>query len=146
MDKTDRAILSLLTKNARANASEIAEKVNLSTSACIERIKKLEGNGVILGYTTVTDNTKLGKDVLALMSIAIEHPKYNDGFVKAVQQNANITECFYLAGEFDYHVKIIADNTAMLEQVLNTIKSIAGVSKTKTNIVLSVTKNHINLG
>ena len=141
MDKIDRTILSLLTKNARANSSEIAEKVSLSPSACIERIKKLEANGLITGYTAIVDNEKLGKDVLALMSVAIEHPKYNDGFVKAVEQNKNITECFYLAGEFDYYIKVMTDNIVKLEKVLNSIKSIPGVSKTKTNIVLNVTKN-----
>ena len=144
MDKIDRTILSLLTKNARANSSEIAEKVSLSPSACIERIKKLEANGLITGYTAIVDNEKLGKDVLALMSVAIEHPKYNDGFVKAVEQNKNITECFYLAGEFDYYIKVMTDNIVKLEKVLNSIKSIPGVSKTKTNIVLNVTKNQPN--
>lgn len=144
MDNTDRLILSLLTKNARANASEIADKVSLSTSACIERIKKLENNGIIVGYTAILDNEKLGKDVLALMSVAIEHPKYNDGFIKAVNQNENIIECFYLAGEFDYYVKILTDNIVKLEGVLNAIKSIPGVSKTKTNIVLNTTKKQLN--
>ena len=144
MDNTDRSILALLTKNARANSSEIAEKVSLSPSACIERIKKLESNGIITGYTAIVDNAKLGRDVLALMSVAIEHPKYNDGFVKAVTQNKNITECFYLAGEFDYYIKVLTDNIVKLEEVLNSIKSIPGVSKTKTNIVLNVTKNQPN--
>jgi len=144
MDKIDRKILSLLSKNARANSSEIAEKVSLSPSACIERIKKLEASGIITGYTAIVDHAKLGKDVLALMSVAIEHPKYNDGFVKAVAQNKNIIECFYLAGEFDYYIKVLTDSIVKLEAVLNSIKSIPGVSKTKTNIVLNVTKNQPN--
>ncbi len=145
MDNIDLNILTLLIKNARVNSSEIADKVNLSPSAAIERIKKLENNGIITGYTAIIDPSKLGKDVMALMSVAIEHPKYNDVFIKAVASNNHITECFYLAGEFDYQLKVITDNTAMLERVLNTIKSIPGVSKTKTNIVLSVTKNDHNV-
>lgn len=144
MDLIDTKIVKLLTQNARANSSEIADKVNLSISAVIERIKKLENNDIIVGYTALLNPAKLGKDVMALMSVTLEHPKFNDGFISAVNKNSHITECFYLAGEFDYQLKVITDNTAMLEKVLNTIKSIAGVSKTKTNIVLSVTKNERN--
>ena len=75
------------------------------------------------------------------MSVAIEHPKYNDGFIKAVLANPDIIECFYLAGEFDFYLKIITDNIDKLECNLNAIKSIPGVSKTMTNIVLSTPKN-----
>ena len=139
MDNVDSKILSLLAKNGRMNASEIAEKVCLSVSACIERIKKLELGGIITGYTVTVDNTKLGKDVLALMNVATEHPKYNDGFVQAVRKNPNIIECYYIAGEFDYFVKILTDNIVKLEETLNYIKSISGVSKTKTDIVLNTT-------
>ena len=145
MDNIDLNILTLLLNNARVNSSEIADKVSLSPSAAIERIKKLENNGIITGYTAIVDPAKLGKDVMALMSVAIEHPKYNDVFIKSVALNNHITECFYLAGEFDYQLKIITDNTATLERLLNTIKSIPGVSKTKTNIVLRVTKNDHNI-
>lgn len=144
MDNTDRKILSLLSENARMNASEIAEKVSLSTSACIERIKKLEQAKIITGYTVTVDNAKLGKDVLALISVGIEHPKYNDGFVSAVKKTPSITECYYLAGEFDYFIKIVTDNIIKLQEAQNYIKSIPGVSKTKTDVVLSVTKNKLN--
>ena len=69
-------------KNARANSSEIAEKVKLSTSTVIERIKKLENSGVIKGYAAIIVPEKLGKDVTALISVAIDNPKFNDGFVE----------------------------------------------------------------
>ena len=141
MDNTDIKILDCLCKNARANASEIAEKVKLSTSAVIERMKKLENSGTIKGYTAVLDNQKLGKDVIAMMSVAIDHPKFNDNFVDEMRRNNHITECMYIAGDFDYLLKVVTDNTQTLESVLNYIKSIQGVSKTKTNIVLSTPKN-----
>ena len=142
MDKIDQKIIALLAKNARMNASEIAEKVSLSVSACIERIKKLELGGIITGYTVTVDYTKLGKDVLALMHVAIEHPKFNEDFLSAIRENSNIVECYYLAGDFDYFVKILTDNIVGLEETLNYIKSIAGVSKTKTDIVLNATIIH----
>lgn len=141
MDKTDRNILKQLVDNARVNTSEIADKVNMSPSTVSDRIKKLEANGTILGYTAVLSPSKMGKDVTALMSVAVEHPKYNDGFIGAVLSNPEIAECFYLAGEFDFYLKIITDNIEKLESTLNAIKSIPGVSKTITNVVLSTPKN-----
>lgn len=145
LDNTDYKILHALSKNGRVGASEIADKVKLSTSAVIERIKKLEASGTILGYTAIIDPAKLNKDVTAMMSVAIDHPKFNDSFVAAVMSNPHITECMYIAGDFDYLLKVITDNTKMLENVLNEIKCIPGVSKTKTNIVLSIPKNLYNV-
>lgn len=74
MDNIDLRILECLGKNARMNSSEIAEKVPLSTSAVIERIKKLEASRTILGYTVVCDPAALGKDITALISVGIESP------------------------------------------------------------------------
>ncbi len=122
------------------SASDIGAKVKLSTSAVIERIKKLEQNGTVKGYTTVLDPVKMGKDVTAIMSIVVDHPRYNDGFISAVNANPHITECLYIAGEVDFFIKVVTDNTKTLETVLNELKSIPGVSKTKTNIVLNAPK------
>lgn len=140
MDNIDFKILRCLSKNARISASDVASKVKLSTSSVIERIKKLEQNGTILGYTTVVDSSKLGKDVTAVMSVVVDHPKFNDGFISAVNANPHITECLYIAGEVDFFIKVVTDNTKTLETVLNELKSIPGVSKTKTNIVLNCPK------
>ena len=127
MDNTDVRILECLRKNARINASDIADKVNLSASTVSDRIRKLETSGIIRGYTVVLDPQKLNKDIMALITVAIEDPKFNEGFENAVS--------------FDYLLKVITDNTKSLESVLNYIKGIAGVGKTVTNIVLNVCKN-----
>jgi len=145
LDNTDIKILNILRKNARANASEIAEMIKLSVSAVIERVKKLEASGVIKGYTVLLDSSAVGKDVMAMMSVSIEHPKFNDAFEAAVIQNPSITECHYIAGDFDYLLKVITDNTKTLEKVLNEIKSLQGVSKTKTSIVFSSPKNEVTV-
>ncbi|MBR5738798.1 MAG: winged helix-turn-helix transcriptional regulator, partial [Lachnospiraceae bacterium] len=65
MDQTDLKIINALSDNARVSASELSEKVNLSVSAVIERIRKLENAGVIKKYTTILDVQKLGLDVTA---------------------------------------------------------------------------------
>lgn len=137
MDSTDIKILNCLAVNARMNSSDIAEKVSLSVSAVIERIKKLENNGVIKKYTVILDNTTLGKDVSAMMFVNMENPRFNAGFENMVKAHTQITECHYLAGDYDYLIKIVTTNTGALERVLNDIKGVAGVSKTRTMIVLS---------
>lgn len=141
MDKIDVKIINALINNSRSNASEISDLVGLSVSAVIERIKKLENLGIIKKYTVILDNEVLGKDVSALIMVGLEHPKFNEGFVGAVLEHDDISECHYLAGDFDYQLKIATYNTKRLERILNDIKSIPGVSKTKTMVILSTLKN-----
>lgn len=140
MDSIDAKILNLLRQNSRMKASEITEKVDLSLSAVIERIKKLENNGTIKKYTLIVDQAKVGKDVMALISISIEHPRFNEEFEKIIIASKNIIECNYVAGDFDYLLKVVASNTQSLERILFEIKSIKGVAKTKTYVILSSIK------
>ncbi|MDY0063863.1 MAG: Lrp/AsnC family transcriptional regulator [Bacilli bacterium] len=141
MDQTDVKIVNLLIENSRKNASEIAEQVQLSVTAVIERMKKLESSGIIKKYTTIVDQNLLGKDVFAIIMVSLDHPKYNENFIKLIVEHDQISECHYIAGDFDYLLKVITANTKRLERVLDDIKSIPGVSKTKTMIVLSTLKN-----
>ena len=145
MDSIDIKILSCLKQNARQNASSIGEQVNMSVSAVIERIKKLENSGVIRQYTLLLDTKLIGKDISAFISVCLEHPKYNEGFIEAVKQNRQITECHYITGDFDFLLKVITGSTQGLEHVLNEIKSIRGVSLTKTLLVLSTMKNEYSV-
>ncbi len=140
MDSINVKILKCLSRNARMNASDIAEKVKLSVSAVIERIRKMENDGTILGYTAEIEPSKLNKDVTAMILVTIDHPSHNEAFVSAIANDHNIVECFYIAGDFDYMIKVVTDNTKTLETTLNAIKNMEGVSKTKTNIVLSTQK------
>lgn len=141
MDVIDVKIINTLIDNSRCNSSEISDKVGLSVSAVIERIKKLEIAGIIKKYTVILDNAILGKDVAALIMVSLDHPKYNECFVKAMIENEYVSECHYLAGDFDYQLKISTYNTRRLESLLNDIKGIPGVSKTKTMVILSTLKN-----
>ncbi len=145
LDTINYQILTCLNKNGRMNASEIAERVNLSVSAVIERIKKLENDGTIIGYTAQIDPSKLNKDVVAIVTIAIDHPKYNLSFEQTIAQNDNVTECMYMAGDTDYLLKIVTDNTKTLEMTINEIKSIEGVAKTRTSLVLATPKNDYSI-
>jgi Lrp/AsnC family transcriptional regulator, leucine-responsive regulatory protein len=141
MDKIDTTILELLQKNARITASEISKDVTLSIPALSERLKKLEASGIIQQYTTIINPRKLKKDLTAMMFISLERPKFTEKFMEFVQCENEILECHYLAGDFDYILKIITENTFTLESLLNRIKSVQGVQKTRTIVVLSTVKN-----
>lgn len=141
MDETDIKIIKNLSQNARMNASEIGERINMSVSAVIERIRKMEAAGVIRQYTLVLDPQKIDKSVCAFVSISLEHPKYNEGFIESVNQNADIVECNYVTGDFDFLLKVMTASTETLAGLLNNVKSIRGVSLTRTLVVLSTTKN-----
>ncbi len=145
MDALDYQILTCLKENARENASNIGAKINLSTSAVIERIKKLENSGVIEKYTTLINQNRIGRELTAFINVRLEHPKFYDRFVETIHQKAAISECYYIAGDFDFLLKVVVTTRSMLEEVLNNIKSIDGVSLTRTTVVLSTNKHEVCL-
>ena len=145
MDHIDSKILRCLTKDARMNASQISQKVNLSVSAVIERMKKMEASGLIRGYTAVVDEKLAGYNVQAMISIRLEHPKYNQEFNRQMCNHQCVMECFYITGDFDYVARIGVSSTDELTKVLHDIKQIPGVSLTRTYVVLDNIKQNTSV-
>ena len=125
--------------------SAISQKVNLSVTAVIDRIKKLENAGIIKQYTVVIDPEKIGKDITAFISVSLEHPKFNNEFVEMMAQNSEVLECHYITGDYDFLLKVITGGSGYLEKVLTYIKSVHGVALTRTLVVLSTVKNEISV-
>ncbi len=145
MDSLDYQILCCLKDNARENATNIGAKVNLSTSAVIERIKKLEASGLIKQYTTIINQNVSGRELTAFISVRLEHPKFNETFCKVIDDQDEIVECHYIAGDFDFILKVVTTSAQTLEERLNFIKSLNGVSLTRTSVVLSTNKHDVCL-
>jgi len=145
MDAIDYQILECLKNNSRENATAIGQKINLSTSAVIERVKKLENSGLIEKYTAIINQSVLGRDLMAFIHVRLEHPKYNEGFIKRINGNASISECHYIAGDFDFILKVITKAGKHLENMVTFVKSIEGVSLTRTTVVLSTNKCEVCL-
>lgn len=141
MDTIDKKILHILHKNARITASEISNQINLSVSAVGDRLKKLEASGIIENYTTILNPKMLDKSLTAIIMVALERPKYADIFQKFVNRESDILDCYYLAGDYDYALKIVTEDTGSLEVLIGKIKAIEGLLKTKTTIVLSTVKD-----
>lgn len=142
MDAIDVKILQNLTQNARQKASTISKEVSLSVSAVIERIRKMEEMGIICGYTVLVDQKRLGNDITAWIEVCLEHPRYYEAFVTAALEMEHIMTCHYLTGDFDFMIYVAASSSEALETVHRKIKSLEGVSSTKTHFVLRVVKEN----
>lgn len=145
MDNIDLSILKCLKENSRQTASMISQTINLSVSAVIERIRKMESKGMIQKYTVVLDEKQLGNDLTVFVSVRLEHPKYGNEFAREAAQHPHVAECYYIAGDVDYLLKIVTDSSRSLESIHQDIKEMPGVSWTKTLYVLSTIKNDISV-
>ena len=145
MDCIDLSILKCLKENSRQTASMISQTINLSVSAVIERIRKLEARGLIQQYTVVLDEKQLGNDLTVFVSVRLENPRFGEEFAKEASEHANISECYYIAGDVDYLLKIVTDSSRSLELIHDDINGMAGVSWTKTLYVLSTIKNDVSI-
>lgn len=141
MDAIDYKILHCLKDNARVKASVISDEINLSVSAVLERIRKMEKQGIIKGYSVILDHKQLGNGMTALMEVSLEHPKFYESFTESIKANENIVSCDYLTGDFDFMLKILTDTSESLEAIHRRIKSLDGVSATRTHFVLKSVKD-----
>lgn len=141
MDPVDHKIVQLLQENGRATQLEISRSIGLSQPAVAERIRKLEERGIITGYAAHVDATKLGKDITAFIGVSIEHPKYFDGFARKVLAMPDVLEAHRVAGQDSYILKVKTANTQSLDTLLvETLRTIPGVTRTHTTIVLASIK------
>jgi Lrp/AsnC family leucine-responsive transcriptional regulator len=146
MDSLDYRILDMMQRDGRATQLEISRTVGLSQPAVAERIRKLEERGVITGYTARVDATKLGKDITAFVGVNIEHPKYFESFAKKVMAMPEVLEAHRVAGQDSYILKVKTANTKTLDQLLvETLRTISGVTRTHTTIVLTSIKEETHV-
>ena len=145
MDNIDRAILIALENNARATASEISKKVNLSIPAVSERIRKLEASGILEKSTIRMNRKKMGYGLMAFIFINIEHEKYIDGARQAIGAFSEVIECHHMAGEYDYLLKVLLEDTDELDHFIShKLKKVNGIVKSNTLITLSTIKDELN--
>lgn len=145
MDSIDSKILETLQQNSRISISELSKKVNLSLSAVSERLKKLEASDIIEKYTVILNSNALGQELSVFMSISLESPNNTNKFLNSIACEKEILECHYVTGEYDYILKITTKSTQTLEALMNRIKSLPGIKRTQTNVVLSTVKNNFSV-
>ncbi|AKA68810.1 Lrp/AsnC family transcriptional regulator [Clostridium scatologenes] len=146
MDNIDLKIINALKENSRSTSSEISKKVNLSIPAVAERIRKLEDGNIIEKYTIRINREKINYKLLAFIFVNIDKTENIENFRKSIVQYNSVLECHHVAGEYDYVLKVLVEDTKSLEYFLSsTLKKIKGVIKSNTIIVLSSLKENINI-
>ncbi|WP_224483083.1 Lrp/AsnC family transcriptional regulator [Robertkochia aurantiaca] len=112
LDDTDKQLLTLLQKDAKSTTKKLAHQLKLSNTAVYERIRKLERNGVIEGYTAQVDREKIGRSFVAFCHVKlIQHSKeYVQTFEKEVVRLPEVQECYHTSGDYDYLLKIFVEN------------------------------------
>lgn len=113
IDSTDRRILVILQRQGRMSNADVAERVNLSASACHRRIQRLEAEGYIKDYVALLDPRKLQKPTTVFVEITLsgQADEILDSFEKAVARVPDVLECHLMAGSADYLLKVVADST-----------------------------------
>ena len=146
MDGIDRQILDLLQRDARITQQEIAKRVKLSQPSVADRIRKLEEQSIITSYVARVDPLQLGKDITAFIGVSVGHPQYFDEFAKKVASLPDILECHRVAGIDSYMLKVRTENTRALDRLLvEEIRTIPGVTRTQTTLVLSSIKEETSM-
>ena len=137
LDQIDIQILALLQEHCKMPLAKIGQRVGLSAPAVIERIKKLEENGVITGYTATLDPRKLGCDITAFIGVLTSSPRGITDVELQIGQRPDVLECHHVTGGYTLLLKVRTENTTTLEQLISHLRSIEGVARTETMVVLS---------
>lgn len=132
MDKTDAKILEILAEDANATSTEIGEKVNLSIPAVNKRIQKLKNDGVIKNFTVITSGKKVNKPIMAFILLVMRYGEGVETLLEYMEQDGDILECYAVTGEYDYLIKICAEDVEALENKLLRLKKQKGVVKSYT--------------
>jgi Lrp/AsnC family leucine-responsive transcriptional regulator len=120
LDNTDYEIIKILQKNSRIQWREIGEQVHLSGQAVGSRIKRLEENGVIRSYTLQVNQEKLGKPLLAIVTVFMKSTNHK-GFINLITNEQIIEEAYRISGDGCYCLKIISSGQSELTDLLDRI-------------------------
>ncbi|WP_153110787.1 Lrp/AsnC family transcriptional regulator [Propionivibrio limicola] len=140
IDRIDREILRVLQEDGRISNQDLAERIGLSPSPCLRRVRTLEETGIITGYRALLNAKALGYTLMALIHIAMDKhtPERFDSFEQEISQISEIIECLLITGQdADYQIKVIVrDMDAFQELLLNRITRIQGVTGVHSSFVL----------
>jgi len=143
LDVKDLAILRLLQNNARMSVREIAESVQLSTTPVHERIKRLEASGVIKQYATLVDGAKIKKGLMVICYVSLNQHSKKSGtqFIKLINELPEVVECYSISGEFDFMLKIVAeDMNSYYHFHVNKLSQAENIGQVQSVFIMGVVK------
>lgn len=150
LDKIDIKILSQLQRNGRVTNVELADLVNLSPSPCLMRVKKLQAEGFITGYSAQIDVSKLGQTLTIFTEVTLKHHQQNDfaRFLTAIQKVDSVIECHLISGGYDYLVKFVTAGISEYQTIMERMLELdIGIDKYFSFVVLKspIVKSHLPL-
>jgi len=144
IDAKDRQIIRELQRDGRMTNQELAERVNLSPSPCLRRVRLLEEAGVIVGYSADVDARACGLQITAFIHVTLQRHERDavEHFEQRVRDADEILECFLLTGEADYLLRVIVADLDEYEQfVRNRLHGIPGIGSITTSLVYGAIKS-----
>jgi len=148
LDSYDRKILNALQADGRISNVDLAQKVRLSESACLRRVRALEQSGFIKGYVAVLDQKQLGRSGTAFVHIALRREDQSElaAFEQAVQRIPEIMECYLMTGEFDYLLRLVVSDMADFERLHNeALTRLPGVARVNSSIAIRTVRRTTEL-
>lgn len=144
LDRIDLAILDALQKNGRISNSTLAQRVNLSASPCLERVKRLEQEGYIERYGAFLNASKLKYGMTAFIQVTLDRTTADifNKFRAQVIEIKEVAECHMVVGGFDYLLKLRFENMEAYRILLGNIVELPGVSQTHTYVVMEHVKSY----
>jgi len=145
LDDTDKKILTLLQENSKINIKELAVKTGLTQTPVYERIKRLEKTGIIQKYVAVLNKEKVGYhvEVFCQVTLLVHSKELITKFETAINKMEEVIECFHVAGNYDYLLKIIVKDMKNYQNFLkNKLSVLASVRNVQSTFVMTSTKNN----
>jgi Lrp/AsnC family transcriptional regulator, leucine-responsive regulatory protein len=147
-DQIDLKILDVLQKDGRISNADLADKVGLSASPCLRRMRALEEDGVISGYRADLDPVQLGLTILAFVEVRISRHGAGTAavFREAMMKERLVVGCYMVTGSYDFLLKVVArDLESYKAFTLETLLGMPDVQDIRTSIVLDLIKNTAEL-
>jgi Lrp/AsnC family leucine-responsive transcriptional regulator len=144
IDLVDRKILSELQRNGRVSNVELAERVNLSPSPCLRRLKRLERDGLVTGYRAVLERRKVGLGLTVFVEVKVERHSSKAAKVldKAFTAMDEVVACHIVSGEADYLLEVVAADLEAYERfLLDRLLNVPGVSDVRSNFAIHTVKS-----
>jgi DNA-binding Lrp family transcriptional regulator len=146
LDRTDRALVQALQKNARISNKDLAEQVGLAPSTCLERVRNLRTRGVIRGFHADVEPAALGHGAQALIAVRIRpHSRaIVDAFWEHVLELPEVTTIFHVSGSDDFLVQVgVPDVNGLRDFVLDRLTSRPEVAHLETHLIFAQAKKHV---
>ena len=147
LDKIDLHILAIMQIDARIAMKDLAEQVGLSLTPCIERVKRMERDGVITGYHARVNPQAMGLQILVFVEISLRQKseKAFDRFRRAIVAIPEVMECHLVSGDFDYLIKARIPEMSEYRRLLGEILHVADAAQSKSYVVMEELKETLAL-